>query len=72
MKFPKKSNTSVTYKGEQSWHNLKDANMQSSRITTFASVYRRMKPFIKWTLFSLSFFAVFFFLKDFVFDGVST
>jgi len=72
MKFPKKSNKSVTYKGDQSWHNLRDANVQSSRITTFASVYRRMRPFIKWAFFFLSFIAVFFFLKDFVFQGIAS
>ena len=72
MKFPKKSNKSVTYKGDQSWHNLRDANVQSSRITTFASVYRRIRPFIKWAFFFLSFIAVFFFLKDFVFQGIAS
>ena len=40
MKFPKKSNKSETYKGDQSWLNLKDANIHSSRITTFKSIYR--------------------------------
>jgi hypothetical protein len=72
MKFPKKSNKSVTYKGDQSWHNLKDANIHSSRITTFTSIYRRIRPFIKWALVAVSFIAVFFFLKDFVFDGISS
>lgn len=72
MKFPKKSNKSVTYKGDQSWHNLRDANVQSSRITTFASVYRRIRPFIKWAFFFFSFIAVFFFLKDFVFQGIAS
>ena len=72
MKLPKKSNKSVTYKGDQSWHNLRDAHVPSSRITTFASVYRRIRPFIKWAFFSLSFIAVFFFLKHFVFNGISS
>lgn len=72
MQFPKKSRKSDTYKGDQSWHNLRDANIQSSRITTFASVYRRMRPFIKWAFLSFSCIVVFFFLKDFVFEGISS
>ena len=73
MKFPRKSNkTSVSYKGDQSWHDLRDANIQSSRITTSASIYRRIKPFIKWAFLSFSVVAVFFFFKDFVFDGIAS
>ena len=72
MKFPKKSNTSVTYKGDQSWHNLKDANTQSSRITTFASVYRMIKPFLKFASLALGIVAAFFFFKAFVFDEISS
>lgn len=72
MKFPRKSNTSVTYKGDQSWRNLKGAGTQSSRITTFASVYRRIRPLLKFTLLTLSLIAVFFIFKAFVFDGISS
>ena len=72
MKFPRNSKKSVTYKGDQSWRNLKDANIYSSRITTFASVYRRIKPLIKWALLAVSFIVAFFFFKDFVFDGISS
>ena len=72
MKFPKKSNTSVTYKGDQSWHNLKDASTQSRRITTFASVYRRIKPFLKIASLALGVIATFFFLKAFVFDRITS
>lgn len=72
MKFPKKSNKSVSYQGDQSWHNLRDSNVQSSRIITFASVYRRIRPYLKWAMVSLSCMAVFFYLKDFVFDGIAS
>lgn len=72
MKFPKINNKPVTSKNDQSWHNLRDSNIQSSRIVTFASVYRRIRPVIKWALVSLSCIFVFFFLKDFVFDSISS
>ena len=72
MKFPKKSNKSVSYQGDQSWHNLRDSNVQSSRIITFASVYRRIRPYLKWAMVGLSCMAVFFYLKDFVFDGIAS
>ena len=71
MKFPKKSNKSVSYQGDQSWHNLRDSNVQSSRIITFASVYRRIRRYLKWALVGLSCVALFFYLKDFVFDGIA-
>ena len=72
MKFPKKSNKSVSYQGDQSWHNLRDSNVQSSRIITFASVYRRIRPYLKWAMVGLSCMVVFFYLKDFVFDGIAS
>ena len=72
MKFTKKSNKSVRYQGDQSWHNLRDFNVQSSRIITFASVYRRIRPYLKWAMVGLSCMAVFFYLKDFVFDGIAS
>lgn len=72
MKFPKKSNNSVSYQGDQSWHNLRDSNVQSSRIITYTSLYRRIRPYLKWAIIGLSCMAVFFYLKDFVFDGIAS
>ena len=72
MKFPKKRDKSVSYQGDQSWHNLRDSNVQSSRIITFASVYRRIRPFLKWAFIGLSCMAVFFYIKEFVFDGIAS
>ena len=72
MKFPKKNNKSVSYQGDQSWHNLRDSNLQSSRIITFASVYRRIRPYLKWAMVGLSCIVLFYYLKDFVFDGIAS
>lgn len=72
MKLPKISNKSVSNKGDQSWHNLRDSNIHSSRIRTFASIYRRIRPFLKWAFIGLSSITVFFYLKVFVFNDIKS
>ena len=72
MKFPKKSNTSHNYHGDQSWHNLRDSNAQSSPIITFTSVYRRIRTYLKLGLFLLCLIIVFFYADDFIVDRIAT
>ena len=67
MKFPKKSNTSHNYHGDQSWHNLRDSNAQSSPIITFTSVYRRIRTYLNGLL--LLCLSVFFYERFFLMDA---
>lgn len=67
MQLPKRTQKSVSFKGDQSWHHLKRRESPSGRIRTAFALFRSIRRWLTFLSLSLVFLAIAWFFKSFVF-----